>query len=235
MIYHSAIFYPEDKDELRKLASINERNEEGSAFILPQMMLSRSAFLYRQVFGRISDGREITLIVPLRREMLEKDRGSLFFQPEPRTEHFFTGDIRILDSGLPISREYEAEEYGQELLYPFISIDNPHSALRVVYSSAVSSEDVKKLEALLRRFSGSVFIIASNMTGPTDKPDDDTQKMISLLESGERLLDLYRKRLISCPGTPAIEAVSRILPGRWELLGRTEGDKAAGHAALMRK
>ena len=80
MIYHSAIFYPEDKDELRKLASIDERKEEGSAFILPQMMLSRSAFLYRQVFGRIADGREITLIVPLRREMLEKDRGSLFFQ-----------------------------------------------------------------------------------------------------------------------------------------------------------
>ena len=235
MIYHSAIFYPEDRDELVSLAAIEAREAERRAFIVPQMMLQRCAPLYRSVFSRIPDGREILLIVPLRRGQLSADRDGLFFQPQPRRERFFTGDIEILDSGLPVQPEYEAEEYGQEFIYPFISIDNPHSALRVIYSSAVSSEEVRKLEALIRGFAGCTVIVSANMTGKTDAPDRGCLEMIRHLEDGDRLLDLYRKGRISSPGAPAIEAVSRVIPGSWKLLGRTEGDKAAGHAALMRE
>ncbi len=235
MIYHSAIFYPDSSEELRRLCGDDPKLNPAKALILPQMELTRCAWLYRKGFQHIPDGKDITLVLPLHREVLASDSGSILFQAEPRTESFITGSITIADAGLPSRSCYEKEEFAQELLFPFIPVLNPSSRIRIIFTCASSSAETKTLRAHLELFRDTIYVVSGNMTGFIDekKADEETEKMIKHLENGDKLLDFYRKGLITSPASPIIEAISQIVPGRWELIGKAEGRKA-GHAAMLR-
>ena len=238
MIYHSGIFYPSDKEELLKLAGSREAEPLSSprAIILPHMDLRRAADLYRKAFPMLQDGKRIAALIPLHRPPLESDRPSFIFCSRGRTEHFITGDITIENAGQPYADAYEKEEAALELLYPFITAYCPSSRLVPVFSAALSSQEVRKLTETIRSLDdgNTVFIVSSNMTGLTDNPVPEREKMIELLVSGSPLLDSFRKGHISACGAPIIEAVSRAIPGSWELIGTPDDDRKAGHAALIR-
>ena len=238
MIYHSGIFYPSDKDELSKLAGKRDGCAERcpKAFILPHMDLRRCIDLYRKAFSMIPDGKRIAALLPLHRPPLENDRPSFLFSSAGRTEHFITGDIEIEEAGLPHADAYEKEEASLELLFPLIASYCPSSHLIAIFSSALSAGEVRKLTETVHSLDdgNTVFIVSSNMTGLADNHEAEMDRMIERLLSGEPLLDGYRKGHISACGTPIIEALSRAVPGKWELIGKAGNDRKAGHAALFR-
>lgn len=238
MIYHSGIFYPSDRAELDEITGRKEAEPASSpkAIILPHMDLRRAASLYRKAFSSIQDGKRIAAILPLHRPPLECDKPSFLFSSRERTEDFINGSIVIENAGLPYADAYEKEEAALELIYPFISSYCPSSHLVPVFSAALSSQEVKKLTETVHSLDdgNTVFIVSSNMTGLTGDPVAERDRMIERLISGESLLDSFRKGRISACGTPIIEAVSRALPGSWELIGKADDDRKAGHAALIR-
>lgn len=236
MIYHSGIFYPSDKEELEKLAERTGKRDRAKAFILPHMDLRRCADLYRAVFSSIPDGTRVVAVLPLHRPPLLSDKDAFLFSSRARTEHFITGDVRIGHIELPYADAYEKEEYSLELLYPFMTSFCPSSELIPVFSYAQSGKDVRKLMEVIESLDeeNTIFIVSSNMTDKRPDPVPERDRMIEILLSGESILDEYRKGHITACAAPVIEAVSRVIPGKWELVGTVGDDKAAGHAALLR-
>ncbi len=237
MIFHSGIFYPEEKEELLSLVTPIKDGEKHKAFILPHMALKYCAHLYREVFASISDGTRIIALLPLHREPLLKDEGKILFSPQERTESTPLGDVRIGSLGYTDSASYEAEEYSLELLYPFTAFHNPSSVLYPLFSAAESSQDVKKLTALLSSLDdgNTAFIVSSNMTGKVKNAEEVSsgrEMMTELLAKKEPLLDLWRKGRITPCGAPLIESVSRITASAWTLIGISEKETMAGHAAF---
>lgn len=236
MIYHSGIFYPDTKEELIKLVTPIEEKETHKAFILPHMELKSIAHLYREVFGSIRNGMRIIALIPIHREVLIKDNGKKLFSPLSRIEETTLGNVKIESLGYDDSAPYEEEEYSLELLYPFIAYHNPDSVLYPVFAHLESGEDTKKLANDLKKLDdgNTVFIASSNMTAKMETSDVECErdKMVSLLENGEKLMERWKKGRISACGTPLIESISRIGSGRWHLLGISEKETKAGHAAL---
>ena len=234
MMYHSGIFYPEDKEELSKLMGKVEKEEAHRFFILPHMRLDAIAGLYRKAFSMIPDGRRIIAILPLHREPLEKDEGKIIFTSPGRIEETPLGSVRIETLGATDASSYEEEEYSLELLYPFVAAAAPNATLCPVFVRIGGAEDSKKLERFLKPYDDgrSIFIVSSNMTARMDGAEAERDRMIGLIEGGEHLIDLWRKGRISACGAPAIECLSRIGGGRWRLIGVGEDERLAGHAAF---
>lgn len=236
MIYHSAIFYPDDHDALLGLVRPIGNEPPHKAFILPHMEISSIAALYRKVFASIPDGARIVAIMQLHREPLAKDEGTICWSPGERMEETALGSIRIGSVTAGDGSPYEEEEYAMELLYPFVAFHNPSSLLCPIYAHLESAADSRKLTEILRPLDdgNTVFIVSSNMTGRID-PDRlpaERDRMIELLESGSHLIDPWRKGHITACGAPVIESVSRLGSGRWSLMGISEKETGAGHAAL---
>ena len=236
MIYHSGIFYPDDREELERLVMPVERGDEHKAFILPHMQLAPIAGLYRKVFSSIPDGKRVIALIPLHREMLAADEGKLWLPAAARTEETPLGPVRIGSVCCGDGSPYEEEEYGAELLYPYAAAYLPHSEICPVFTCIRSAEESKKLSAFLRSLDDghTAFIVSSNMTGklPAESVAAARDAMIEHLESGDHLLDLWRKGHISACGAPVIESLSRLSDGRWHLAGISEKETGAGHAAL---
>lgn len=237
MIYHSGIFYPEREEALRKLTEPIGQSEAHKAFILPHMRLDFIAGLYRTAFASISDGRRIVALLPLHRELLSADRGKKILTSPSRIEKTPLGDVRITSLGSGDGETYEEEEYSLELLYPFVASHNPSSELCPVFTRLESSQDAKELESFLRTLDdgNTVFIVSSNMTGklPEEQIAAERGKVVEMLGKGEGLMDEWRKGHISPCGAPIITAVSRLGSGRWQLIGISEKETKAGHAALF--
>ena len=236
MIYHSSIFYPESKEELSRLVSPIEDTAAHKAFILPHMRLEYIAHLYRSVFSSIPDGRRVVAILPIHRELLERDEGKIMLTAASRIEETTLGPVRIESAGAGDASVYEEEEYSLELLYPFMAYHNPSSTLIPVFTHIVSAENTKKLHAFLKTLDdgNTSFIVSSNMTAklPQESVAPERDKVIAALERGENLMDQWRKGHVKACGTPAISATGRLGSGRWTLIGVSEKETKAGHAAL---
>ncbi len=237
MIYHSGIFYPEDNEELLALVSPIGNEERHKAFILPHMRLEYIAALYRTAFASIPDGTRIVLLLPLHREVLEKDKGKKLFSSKTRKEETALGSVNILSLGFDDAGPYEEEEYSLELFYPFIAFHNPSSTLCPLFTRLENSEDVKMLAKYLFTLDdgNTIFITSSNMTDklPEDAVSPERDKVVHMLENGEHLMDEWRKGHIRGCGIPLIESISRICGnGKWKLIGISEKETKAGHAAL---
>lgn len=234
MMYHSGIFYPEDKEELSKLVGNAEKKEAHRFFILPHMRLDAIAGLYRTAFSMIPDGRRIIAILPLHREPLEKDRGRIVFTSPDKIVETPLGSVRLQSLGASDASSYEEEEYSLELLYPFVAAATPNATLCPVFVRLEGAEDCRRLAGFLKPYDDgrSIFIVSSNMTARMDGAEAERDRMIGLIEGGEHLIDLWRKGRISACGAPAIECLSRIGGGRWRLIGVGEDERLAGHAAF---
>lgn len=236
---HEDIFYPSRKEELEKLLGGRLERTKSKAFIVPHMEMSRIASLYREVFSRIPDGAPVTALLPLHREKLLKDEGKLAFSPDKDFWDMPSGRVKLAPSPFPSSLPYESEEFSGELLAAASAFYCPHSALRLVWSDVKKSEDVRKLVSILRDFcdNNETYIVSSNLTEELKGAElkEKGASAIQLLESGEALLDPIRKgRLRACGGV-LIETVSRLVPGRWKLIGTVPDEKYAAHAAFYRE
>lgn len=236
MIYHNAIFYPDTKEELEKLVLPVQKKEEHKAFILPHMRLESIAHLYREVFASIPNGKRIVALLPLHREVLEKDRKSIIFTPDERKEETLLGPVNIKKLEGENSQSYEEEEYSLELLYPFVASYTPASQLCPVFTSIRNAEEMKKLASFLISLDdgNTYFIVSSNMTGRIMDRNtaEERDRMISLLENKSHLMDLWQRGQISACGAPIIEAVGKLTSTAWHLIGLSDNESVAGHAAL---
>ena len=236
MIYHEDIFYPSEKDALMKLVSPIEDAARHKAFILPHMALEYIAHLYRKAFASIPDGTRIIGLFPLHREVLERDKGTMLFSSEMRDENTPLGTVRIEDLPFPSATPYEEEEYSMELLLPFIAYHNPKSVFHPLFVSVKNSEDMKKLSRILSGYDdgNTVFIISSNMTGRLDDGiEEERNEAVNLILSSEHLMDAWMKGKLKACGAPLAEAVTRFTGGRWKLIGISEKETKAGHAAFI--
>lgn len=236
MIYHSGIFYPDNEEKLRALATVTEKGDSHKAFILPHMHLDYIANLYRKAFASIDDGKRIVAILPIHREVLVKDEGKIIFSPASREEETLLGKVKVKSLCEDDAAPYEEEEYSQELLYPFVAANTPSSEICPIFTKIRNSENVKKLTAFLRTLDdgNTVFILSSNMTGklPEVNVTEERDKAIGLLERGENALDMWQKGHIGICAFPQIVALSRLGSGKWHLMGVSEKETRAGHAAL---
>ena len=236
---HEDIFFPSGKEELEGMLGSKEKKEEHKAFIVPHMELRRVSGLYREVFSHIPDGTPITLLLPLHREKLLRDEGCLAFSPDKDYLDTPSGRIRLSRTPFPSSSAYESEEYTAELFAVCSAYFCPSSPLRIIFSPVKKSGEVKKLVSLLKDFcdNNEAYAVSSNLTEELRGTDLKTEEReaIAILESGEMLLDLINKgRFKACGGT-LIEAVSRLVPGKWKLIGTAEDEKYAAHAAFYRE
>ena len=94
---------------------------------------------------------------------------------------------------------------------------------------------MKKLSRILSGYDdgNTVFIISSNMTGRLDKGiEEERDSAVNLILSSEHLMDAWMKGKLRACGAPLAEAVRRYAGGRWKLIGISEKETKAGHAAL---
>ena len=237
MMYHSAIFYPDDKDELLSLICPIDEEETIRGAILPHMDLRRAAPFYSKVFGGIKDGKRIVLLLPLHRPPLERDKDQFLFSPKDGIEETILGKSKIVGCGFTDSSAYEKEEYSREILLQYTSFHNPSSEILIIFTYICSSSQMKELTRFLSSLNdgNTVFIVSSNMTGrlPEHEMLRAKNESIANILSQEHLMDLYQKRRITCCGAPLIECVRNVLKGEWTLVGSSQDDKSCGHACFV--
>ncbi len=236
MRYHEDIFYPSSKEELIGLLEPIGVNDEHKAFIVPHMALGYIAHLYRAVFSSIPDGMRIIGLFPLHREPLLCDENEILFSSEERDEEMAIGTVHIRSLGFPSASAYEEEEYSMELLLPYIAHHNPSSLFYPIFCNVKKSEDMKKLAQKLTEYDdgNTAFIISSNMTDRIDKGvEEEREKAINMVLSGNHLMDAWRKGRFRACGAPLIEAARRAFGGHWQLIGVSDKETKAGHAAFF--
>lgn len=236
-VYHSDIFYPSDKNELMALSQPLEKRDSKRAVIVPHMDLRRCYRLYQEAFRYIPDSSRIIALIPIHGERLEKDSSSIAFEGDEEIVSTL-GPIHIEQLGLEKAPYYQEEEFSAELLLPYYLISCPHSTLSIVYVKAESADESKKLARLIEKWNNNntFFIISSNLTGilKENELQKEKEKAIGLLENGDKLLDQYRKGHISICAAPIIDALSRVIPGKWKMIS-TLDDTITGHAAFYKE
>ena len=237
MIYHSAVFYPDGRDELMPLVSPIGNEEPIRAAILPHMRLEGVAPFYRRVFASIPDGKRLVILLPLHRETLEKDRGMHIFQSPEATEETPLGPVRVSGLGLPDGSPYEKEEYSKELFLPYIAYHNPSSPVHFLFARIERGAQIKELTRVLSPLADddTIFLISSNMTGrlPECEVRKATEASVEAMLRGGHMMDLYQKGRVGACATPLIECVQTLLGGSWELIGIRDDDRTSGHAAFI--
>ena len=237
MIYHSAVFYPDGRDELMPLVSPIGNEEPIRAAILPHMRLEGVAAFYRRVFASIPDGRRLVILLPLHRDTLDKDKGIHILQAPEGIDMTPLGPVRISGLGLPDGTPYEKEEYSRELFLPYIAYHNPSSLVHFLFIRITRGAQIKELSRILSPLSDddTIFLISSNMTGrlPENDVGKATKASIDAILKGGHLMDQYQKGRLGACATPLIESVQTILGGRWELIGAKDDDRTSGHAAFI--
>ena len=236
---HEDIFYPSGKEDLEKMLGDRTKKEPERAFIVPHMELRRVATLYREVFSHIPDGSPITLLLPVHRGKLEKDKDEIAFSPDKDYWDTPCGKVFLRRLPFPSSASYESEEYTAELFAVCSAYFCPSSVLSIIWTDVKKSGEVRKLVSLISDFCDNTgtFVVSSNLTGELRGEDlsEKEAEAIALLESGEPLLDAISKGRFKACGGPLIELVSRLVPGKWRLIGTVPEEKYAAHAAFYRE
>lgn len=237
--YHSFIFYPDDKAELEKLAERKEKLSPKKAIIVPHMDLRRAANLYQEAFRYIPDASRIIALIPIHSERLASDSDSIVFEENSNQIETPLGNIDLTPLGIEKQDAYAKEEFSTELILPYVLSSVKNYQLSVVYVKAENSEECKKLSRLIEKWNddNTFFIISSNLTDRLNNKDEvekEKKKALDYLESGDKLLDIYRKGHISICASPIIDALSRVIPGKWKPIATLE-DTITGHASLYKE
>ncbi len=237
-VYHSAIFYPEDKKELLALSAPLEKKEYSKAVIVPHQDLRKCYKAYQEAFSHIPDNSKIIALLPIHSEKLIKDKASIVFEYDEAEIETPLGMIRLKSLGLERCGYYGEEEYSAELIFPYIITSCPNSTLSVVFAKVENSDECKKLSKLIEKWNNddTFFIISSNLTGrlKTEELVKEKAKAIQMLESGTKLLDSYRKGHCNICAAPIIDALGRIINGKWALICDVD-DTITGHAAFKKE
>jgi len=142
-VYHSSIFYPNDKDELLKLTAPLEKKEPKRAIIVPHQDMRKCYMAYQEAFRYIPDFSRIIALLPIHSERLIKDDGKIIFQGDDEITTPL-GTIYLEDLGIDRANYYQEEEYSGELILPFVQTSCPHSTLAFLYVKAENSEETKR-------------------------------------------------------------------------------------------
>ena len=238
--YHSSIFFPSDKNELLELVEKKEKKEPKKAIIVPHQDLRRAYQSYAEAFRYIPDGKKLIAIVPLHSPSLQSDKDSIVYEPEEMDIETPIGQVHLHSLGLKKCEHYMQEEFSAEIILPFVQVCAPSSILSIVIARLENAEDSKKLAKLIERWNDedTFFIISSNLSARMNDIDElkkEKEKALSALLGGEKLLDSYRKGRIGICASAIIDALSRVIKGRWKLVHDQNDDTTTGHASLYKE
>lgn len=234
--YHSSIFFPSDKEELLSLLPEVEKKDEKKAIIVPHQDLRRAHEAYSEAFRYIPDGKRVIAILPLHSPTLLSDKDSIVFEPEEMDIETPLGLVHLESLSLKKGECYMKEEFSAELIITAVQVYAPNSKLSIVLARLENAEDSKKLAKLIERWNDedTFFIISSNLSGTINDRDTllkEKERAISALSEGEKLLDSYRKGRIGICASAIIDALSRVVKGKWKLV-HNEDDITTGHASF---
>lgn len=237
--YHSSIFFPSGKEEMLELIAKYDKKEPHKAIIVPHQDLRKAHESYSEAFRFIPDGKKIIAIVPLHSQSLQADKDSIVYEPEEMDIETPIGPIHLESLGLKKCEHYMQEEFAAELILPYVQVCTPNSKLSVVIARLENAEDSKKMAKLIERWNDedTFFIISSNLSArmnDIEMLEMEKKKAIKALSEGEKLLDSYRKGRIGICASAIIDALSRVIKGRWKLV-HNQQDTTTGHASFYKE
>lgn len=233
-LYHNGIFYPDNKETLKALATVPGDKEGAKALLVPHQELTLCADLIREAFRYRGNPEKVVILVPIHNHRLERDKDSVFFEGELLPES------SMISLGATKAEWYSEEEPAAELLLPFLEENLPGVPFGILYADVVSAKDSKALASFLSKLDteNTLFILSSNLTERT-KSIEDTQKwkacaLDALLEGGY-FLDKMNKNTIRMCGGGILDAFQRLYPTPWILISQEDGDTITGHASFYKE
>lgn len=225
-LYFKDVFYSSNKDELLDLTQIETTNETTpQILLLPHANLSSVAPLFKKAFSFKEKFNNVVILSPLHKEKLEGDDdnflftcdnddamtplGSLDFEPFPCAK---------------IKENYFEEEYGIEIMLPFLARYLNNSKILPVFCDITKKEEIVKLSKYIKEFykndNSTLFIISGNLTKQGDRAKiyKEAENVIRLLEDNESLLSPFQSGEITCCASLIIEAFRQAFPSPWEVV-----------------
>lgn len=238
-LYHDAIFYPRERESLLEMTKIIDKKTKAKALILPHQDLRRCYNLYIEAFSHLVNPKRIIILSPIHSELLIKDEGKFIFEGESGRVETPNGEIEISTLGLDKAEYYAEEEYAPELILQYIASEYKNIETCIAYVSIKNADEAKKLSKLIAKWNdeNTVFIISSNLTGKMMKEDmlKERENASSMILSGEKLMDSYRKGKINVCGVGIIDALNRAIEGKWNLIALSDNDETTGHGAFFKE
>lgn len=239
-LYHDAIFYPKEAEELSELTTPLEKLDAAKAIIVPHQDLRRCSELYKEAFRHVlPQAKRIIILSPIHGEVLMQDEGHFIFEGNAGSAVTPVGCVEIKSLGLEAREYYAEEEYAPELILPYIARENTERDVYIVYTSIESADESKKLAKLIAKWNDedTLFIISSNLTGKMKKDEmlSGRDEAASLIVNNEKLMELYRKKKIAICASGIIDAMNRALEGSWHMVGLSDNDESTGHGAFYKE
>lgn len=238
-LYHGSIFYPEEIDKLNEMTESTPSDIKAKAIIVPHQDLRKAYKLYVEAFKYCQWAKRVIILAPLHSEKLLRDGSKFFFEGCSGSLETPLGKVELKALTDSVHEYYAEEEYSAELPILYIAKNMPEVEVSVVYSAIENAEEAKKYASLLKKWNNeyTLFIISSNLTCKM-KQDEMLAKRdegARLIESGDKLMELYRKKRVTMCAAPIIDALNRAIPGNWHLIGLNENDETTGHGAFFKE
>ena len=240
-LYHSAIFYPEEPDELSAMTSgIEEHIEKASALILPHGDLRKLYRLYDSAFGYIpKNTKRVIILTPIHSELLTEDEDEIALESSCGILETFYGDISIKSLGLKVNEAYAEEESAPEIILPYIKKYLPEAAAAVVYARIGNADESKKLSHMIRKWqdADTFFIISSNLSGRIRKEEVEKVRIdaANYITDGYHLLDVRNKHMADMCASGIIDSMNRVSNKPWHLIAFSENDTITAHGAFYKE
>lgn len=240
-LYHGAIFYPEELDELSSMTdNIEEHTEKASALILPHGDLRKLYKLYSSAFGYIpKSAKHVIIITPIHSELLTEDEDEIALESSMGTLETFYGDIAIKSLGLKVNEAYAEEESAPEIILPYIKRMLPDTSVSIVYSRIDTADESKKLSHMIRKWQepDTFFIISSNLSGRIRKEEIDKvrDEAAYYITEGAHLLDVRNKHKADICASGIIDSMNRVSNKPWHLIAFSDNDTITAHGAFYKE
>lgn len=238
-LYHSSIFYPEELERLNQMTTPLEKKERAKALILPHGDLSKLYPLFQETFSHVDiNTKHVIILTPLHTEPLAEDQSEFAFEGICKSLDTHFGQVRQRTLNLKCQESYAEEEFSAEIILPFITRMLSDADISIVYTYLNSGEKAKKFSSLLKKWDNedTLFIISSNLTGKIkeEELEKEREKAVRLLESGEYLMEGYKRKYHSICATGIIDSYSRINSNSWKLIALASCDTITGHGAFYK-
>ena len=228
--YHEGIYYPSDRTELEELTRVDEKKDAASAIIVPHMALSLASPLLKKAFSHFGTPDRVIILSPIHSARLESDKNYSFFEGVENRE------LGLMTLGAKTAEYYAEEEPAAEILIPFIKDKAPFA---VIYTDIRTARESRELASFLKENSTSetLFIISTNFSPACtriEEADEWLERGTAALQNEENVLDTMNRHLTYLCARGAVDAVDRVVSGKW-ILEESEKGKTTAHAVMWKR
>lgn len=231
--YHEGIYYPQEKEKLDEMIGAFIPEKESKAIILPHQSLQRSLPLLKEAFNYAKSKDRIIILSPLHNGRME-DSASFFFEGE------LLENSHMFHLGAPVNDSFAEEEPSGELLLPLLERVLPEAAFAIVYLDIRNAKESKAFASFLKKYNtpSTLFLISTNLSpkcNTKEECEEYRKNAIHLLEGEDRsILDTMNRKEIAMCGGGIVDALDRIIPGRWKHIA-SDSDTYTAHSVLIKE